>query len=343
MKNTYSSPRRPRKRLLIRDKSAVYHVMSRTVRSEHLFRPHEKEVFRNMLRKQAAFSGLEILTFCLMNSHFHLLLRVPAVDSLSDEELLERHAAYYGGPEDAPPAHGPSTTELETILAEGGREAEEARGRLLDRMGSLPAFMRELKQRFSIWFNHQHDSHGTIWSARYKSLLVEDSPEVVTKVAAYIDLNPVRAGIAEDPGNYRWCGYAEALAGVEASQTGLANLYGPGMRSFPEAFQSYRLILFGKGEGSKGTGEKDVGRIPFEKLAEVRRRGGVPSLQESLRARVRYFSDGMVLGSESFVEQQFDEHRELFGERRKRGGKKLPDSCWGGLAAMRDLQKNVHT
>jgi putative transposase len=40
-------------------------------------------------------------------------------------------------------------------------------------------------------------------------------------MAAYIDLNPVRADIVSDPKDYRWCGYAAAVAGVKAERTGL--------------------------------------------------------------------------------------------------------------------------
>jgi putative transposase len=60
-------------------------------------------------------------------------------------------------------------------------------------MGDVSVFMRELKQRFAIWYNHKHRNQGTIWSDRFKSVIVEPSREAMSKVAAYIDLNPVRA------------------------------------------------------------------------------------------------------------------------------------------------------
>ena len=40
-------------------------------------------------------------------------------------------------------------------------------------------------------------------------------------MAAYIDLNPVRAGMVDDPKDYRWCSYAEAVAGKKRSREGL--------------------------------------------------------------------------------------------------------------------------
>ena len=73
--------------------------------------------------------------------------------------------------------------------------------------------MKELKQRFSKWYNRQQNRCGTLWAERFKSVLVEDRPGAVQAVAAYLDLNPVRAGLVKDPKDCRWCGYAEAVAG----------------------------------------------------------------------------------------------------------------------------------
>jgi len=56
------------------------------------------------------------------------------------------------------------------------------------------AFMKELKQRFSRWFNRMHHRFGTLCAERFKSLVVEDEPGAVAAVAAHIDLSPVWAG-----------------------------------------------------------------------------------------------------------------------------------------------------
>ena len=273
---------RRRKRILVQGNSAVYHVMSRTACQAFLFGDEEKEVFCRMLRKQAAFAGVQVLAYCVMSNHLHLLLRVPVVEALSDEELLSRYQAYYGN--ERVPLSTYSVEELRSILAEGGRDAEAARERILARMGDLPAFMRELKQRFSIWFNHQHGTKGTIWAARYKSVIVEDEPESLTRVAAYIDLNPVRAEIVSDPQDYRWCGYAASLAGVRSARAGLVQVFA-NSRSYAEAMASYRLILFGKGYETKGALDKDRGRISAERLEQViQEQGQGPAAGSAARA-----------------------------------------------------------
>ncbi len=329
-----------RKRLLMADRSAVYHVMSRTAYQSLLFGKEEKEIFTRLLFQQAAFAGLEVLGYCIMSNHIHLLLRVSPIDSLADGVLLERYRNYYGSQK--VPQSTYSSEGLQKILQEGGREADIAKGRVLSRMGDLPAFMRELKQRFTIWYNHKHANKGTIWAARYKSLLVEDSPESLTRVAAYIDLNPIRAKIVNDPRDYRWCGYAASMGGNRLMRSAMIELFGQ-KHDYASAIQSYRIILFGKGYQSKGTVDSDTGTIAAEKLGAVIQQGGKVPLHELLRMRVRYFSDGLALGSKSFLESIFQEHRSAFGAKRSKAGTPLPQGSWGQLYSMRDLQRKVYS
>ena len=329
-----------RKRILISGQSAIYHVISRSACQAFLLGEREKEIFCQHLHHQAAFAGIQVLAYCVMSNHVHLLLRVPPVETLTDKELLDRYRSYYGNAK--VPLSTYSVEELGAILARGGQEAEAARRRILSRMGDLPSFMRELKQRFSIWFNHQHGTKGTIWAARYKSLIVEDTPESLTRVAAYIDLNPVRAEIVSDPKDYRWCSYAASLAGVKLAREGLGLIFG-NSRKYEEAMASYRLILFGKGHEDKGTVDKDKGRISAEKLTQIIDQKGKVPIDELLRVRVRYFGDGLALGSKSFIEQFLRNHRDLFGSNRKKAGAALPETGEAFvLHSFRDLRLQIY-
>ena len=330
---------RSRKRILVRGGVAVYHVISRTACRQFLFGPKEKEVFCALLFQQAQFAGVEVLSYCIMSNHVHLLLRVAPVEALSDDALLRRYAAYYG--ESKVPLSAYSVEELRHVLAEGGSLAEATRARIISRMGDLPAFMRELKQRFSIWYNHQHENQGTIWGARYKSLIVENAPESLTRVAAYIDLNPVRAELVSDPKDYRWCGYAAALAGRGFARDGLVALFG-GMRGYAVSIRSYRLILFGKGASPKGGADKDQGVITAERLQRVVEADGRVPLEELLRVRVRYFADGLALGSKGFIQDVFAGNRNEFSGKRQKFGAPLPQEAWGALHVIRDLRRRVY-
>jgi putative transposase len=128
------------------------------------------------------------------------------------------------------------------------------RERLMRRMNDLSEFMHELKQRFTEWYNatHGRKGGGTFWSDRFKSVLVEGRCKPLSTVAAYIDLNPVRAGMVEDPKDYRWCGYAAGLSGVGLARDGIREV----VRQFLAVYNKhesqvsvmgmYRVILFGK-------------------------------------------------------------------------------------------------
>ena len=80
------------------------------------------------------------------------------------------------------------------------------------RMGDVSEFMKSVKQRFSVWYNRSHGRYGPLWADRFTSVIVEGNGHYgLQMMAAYIDLNPVRAGLVEDPKDYRWCGYGEAV------------------------------------------------------------------------------------------------------------------------------------
>ncbi|TVP77043.1 MAG: transposase, partial [Puniceicoccaceae bacterium] len=77
---------------------AVYHCMTRTVNGEHLFGKGDKERLRRMLWQVADFCGVEILTYCVMNNHFHVLVLVPYQETVPDAELLRRYRVLYPKP-----------------------------------------------------------------------------------------------------------------------------------------------------------------------------------------------------------------------------------------------------
>ena len=110
---------------------------------------------------------------------------------------------------------------VEGALALGGETREYMRDLLMRRMGSLAMFVKVLKQRFSIGYNRLNERKGTLWEGPFRSVLVESSREALAMVGAYIDLNAVRAGIVEDPKDYRFCGYGEAVGKGKLGEYGL--------------------------------------------------------------------------------------------------------------------------
>jgi hypothetical protein len=175
---------------------------------------------------------------------------------------------------------------------------------------------------------------GHLWEQRFKSILVEGKPDAISTMAAYIDLNAVRAGMVDDPKAYRFCGYGEAVAGNKAARHGMRYIFDilGSEGSWAEGASAYRKQLFMRA----AAGKRHV--IDRKKIQEVLDAGGRLSKAELLHCKVRYLSDGVVLGSKTFVEDIFQKHRSEFGLKRKTGARKPRYGEWGALCTMRDLR-----
>ncbi|MCP5516142.1 MAG: hypothetical protein H7A45_02665 [Verrucomicrobiales bacterium] len=156
-------------RIKVSGRGAVYHCISRVVGGQRLLGDLEKEKLRLMLWQQAAFCGLEIITYCLLSNHFHILVRVPSEVVASDAELVDRTLKFYG-------PKSLYVQNLQRVLGQQGELPEDLRAGVRQRLGDVSVFMKELKQRFSKWYNKQHERFGTLWAERFKSVLVEDVP-----------------------------------------------------------------------------------------------------------------------------------------------------------------------
>ena len=332
--------------------SHFYHVMSRAIEGRMIFDEVAKEKFRSLLAGQLAFSGLRMVTFCVMGNHFHLLVEVPtgrdALRAMSDAAFLERLATIYS--EDFVDE---VSWQLEAFRSDGMEaQAEALRERFFARMHDLPAFMRELKQRFTQWHNRRAKRRGPLWQDRYKSVLVEDSDTAVRTMAAYIDLNPIRARLVEDPKDYRWSGYGEAVAGVGSSREGLSGLVrsegggtggaDSGTASWAQIQAIYRCWLYDQGE-QEHSEEGAMLRPGFSasQREAVLAEEGALARRVLVKARVRYFTDGVAIGSKGFLEEVFSHRRAFFSERRIDGARRMKGVRWGGLMNLRDLRSEV--
>jgi hypothetical protein len=83
---------------------------------------------------------------------------------------------------------------------------------------------------------------------------------------------------------------------------------------------------------------KSKGGFSQREIEAVLAAGGKLSLAAALRCRVRYFTDGVVLGSQAFVDDFFQRQRAAFGDGRKDGGRRMKGADWGGLRVLRDLR-----
>ncbi len=337
------------KRLLRVHCESYYHCISRLVDRQRTLREQEKRHFHDLMRRLEEFSGVQVVTYCLMENHFHLLVRVPvreAMPALCEKRLRELLPVLYRGREllDA-------TQELDRAATASSPEwLSELLARYQARRFSLSAFLKELKQRYTRWHNRRHRRTGTLWEQRFKSVLVEGDEQALLTIAAYIDLNPIRAGTVDDPKDYRWCGYAEAVAGQKIARKGLVAIlehtsFGISRRvTWANVGPRYRTLLYGHGEKrDANTRTGAPGRLGMRRKnveAELER-GGELNLSEILLCRVRYLTEGMAIGGSEFLETVFGENRDRFGKNRTTAGKSMRGTDWRGLQVLRGLAENV--
>jgi len=232
------------------------------------------------------------------------------------------------------------------------------------RMHDLSEFMKGLLIRFTRWFNRVHSRSGTLWEERFKSVIVESGVAART-ISAYIDLNPVRAGMVKDPKDYRWSSYGEAVGGGrkgngKKAREGLVRAYfcdhGAGFEAekWQEVSRLYRRQM-GLALGHKprradvdGAGTRVAqNMLNTAYMLESEANGMVLKdlgLAKMLHCRVRYFTDGAVIGSKEFVNEAFARARDRFSAKRKDGARAMRgngSSAKGLLWSVRDLRVGV--
>jgi REP element-mobilizing transposase RayT len=319
--------------------------MSRVVDRRMIMGELEREKFCELMRGAEVFSGVRVITYAVMSNHFHILTEVPVRQVVDEAEIMARLPGIYDR------LTLLSLKSQWALWKKQGLEhlVERDLERLRVRMYDISEFVKTVKQRFTQWYNRKQGRTGTLWEDRFKSVMIE-SPSSAQRVregvgalatmAAYIDLNAVRAGMVSDPKDYRWCGYGEAVAGRKRAREGLAAVFGEDS-GWGKVSARYRLLVYAAGE-AKGLTESGLPiqkGLTVETVAQVVKERGKLPLHEVLRCRVRYFSDGVAIGSKEFVNEIFRLHRDNFGAKRKDGARPLRYAVWDGLCSARDLRK----
>jgi putative transposase len=329
--------------------ATCFHVMSRTCGGDVFFDDVEKEALRRLLLRMTAFLGIELLTYCVMGNHFHALIRVPnqrdwaqQFEGEGGEETLLRHLGTFYSKA--------FMQRLRNDLRAWRSMSNEALAqRTLDgfkkRFCDLSVFMMELKVRFTRWFNKRHERKGTLWMGPFKSVLVQGTDDPLRTMAAYIDLNPVRAGYVKKPEDYRWCGYADALAGQRVAQEGICSIMQQKPSEWARAFGEeehgvrarYRRLLYHHArlrvnhDGKvvrKGLTPAEAERVTYEERGKL-------DADSLIMHTVRHFSRGLAVGSKDWLEGMFEANRAHFGPKRKTGARRIDAA--EALHALRQL------
>jgi hypothetical protein len=185
------------------DEIAIVHVMNRTVRRCFLMGSdpltgknfdHRKAWMEHELQRLARSFGIDLLCYAILSNHFHLVLRSrpDVVAQWDDSEVARRWLMLCPRRCDADRLpEEPNEFELNSIR-NNPVKLKEIRSRLSD----VSWWMRLLSQKIAQRANHDEKELGKFWQARYRAVRLLDETAILA-CAAYVDLNPIRAAMAE--------------------------------------------------------------------------------------------------------------------------------------------------
>jgi putative transposase len=199
-----------RSEVVIDGVEAVYHCISRCVRRAFLCGTdtytgksyeHRKEWIRLRIQELTSGYAIEVSAYAVMSNHLHVVLRTRPdwVDSWTDKEVAIRWLKMFSRSrmvedKDAPP----SDSEIKRLTDHAERMTE-----IRSRLSSVSWFMRSLNEHVARLANREDGCKGRFWEGRFKCQALLDEAAVLACMA-YVDLNPIRAGLAETPGGQRF-------------------------------------------------------------------------------------------------------------------------------------------
>jgi REP element-mobilizing transposase RayT len=271
--------------------------MSRTALDGFPLDDVEKDFMLDLIRQYSKLYLVEILGFCLMGNHFHILIRMFPDYKFTDEEIKKRYEDFYGD---------------SRAFADGWIPT------LREKLSNLSEFVREIKVGFARYYNRRHNRRGYFWGDRFKSVIVEDGATLINCLA-YIDLNPLRAGLVDRPEEYRWNSLAYHI------QTGNKDKFLSldfGLKEFgildaEERLKQYRRYVYEAGAVDRP--EKMVTKVIDSKVLEKERENDFElNRVRRFRYRTRYFTDSGIIGSKEFVSMNYRRFKDVFMSKREK-------------------------
>ena len=198
-----SMGRKPRREVVDPSIVQVFHILNRTVRRCFLFGPdeltgknydHRKEWIEELLRRFAGLFGIDLLSYAILSNHYHLMLRSrpDVVETWDDTEVARRWLMICPKrkKKDGTPCE-PNEKELDSI-----RNSKETLKLIRSRLSDVSWWTRLLDQRIARRCNDEDKATGRFFEDRFKAIPLLDE-ESIAACALYIDLNLIRAAIAE--------------------------------------------------------------------------------------------------------------------------------------------------
>ena len=300
-------------RIKIEEGGAYYHLCGRVAGIKGEYPLDSKRCRRQLVAFIKFFSRVycvDILGFCIMGNHYHLVIQVERFRELSRKELRARAQLLY----------------KDTIL-DGWFKAnwERFQSRIFD----VSELMRSLQSRIARWYNVTHNRRGRFWADRFKSVLLENE-KAVFDCLLYIELNPVRAGIVKHPEEYDGSSLYYREVKDDKWMAPITEITKRTKRS--DAMRDYKACIYYR--GSVPTKENQAVISKRLLAAEAAREFETAGL---FTKRIRHLTDGVVIGSEAFVTENLNRLRETGVYLRRKNPVRLLDGMHLCLRPQREL------
>ena len=209
----------------------IYHCVNRCVRraflcgeDAHAGRSfeHRREWIRQRLETLAGLFAVEVLGFCVMANPIHVILRIrPDLAGQWDDETVARRwwQLCPQRRDDRGEPLPPEAHDLRALMADPVFLAERRR-----RLACLSWFMRCLSEPIARRANREDGCTGRFWEGRFKSQALLDEAAVLAG-SIYVDLNPIRAGIASTPETSEFTGVFERIVARQAERAEAAAVF----------------------------------------------------------------------------------------------------------------------
>jgi len=206
-----------RREIVDQDQVGVYHCVARCVRRAFLCGAdplsgtsfdHRKDWVQQRLEELAALFAVDICGFAVLSNHLHLVLRIrpDVAQDWSDEEVVLRWQRLFPRRDDQAASAEPAAHRLAALLADRQRVAVWR-----ERLSSLSWFMRTLCEPIARRANREDGCSGRFWEGRFKCQALLDEAAVLA-CTMYVDLNPIRAGVADRPETSEFTSAFERIA-----------------------------------------------------------------------------------------------------------------------------------
>lgn len=208
----------------VKEHETVHHLISRIAHRVYFLKDDERKDFLEIVRRTAQFSGVQLLGWCVMGNHFHLLVFLPTPQFVTEQEVIERYGALKG-------SHAVSS--VAAMFTEWRKQGETGERRVSEwldaqrrRMYDIGIFMKIVKQWFTTEYNRRNGHKGTLWESVYFDRSVPLRESEMAKCLAYIHLNPIRAAESDKFDGYTWSSYTAFRKGDPTATAGMRFIYG---------------------------------------------------------------------------------------------------------------------